>query len=309
MRKVRWLSLGVLLVSIAYFVFYNWNVWRTKDNLGPVITMEETQVYAKVSDGEEVLLQGVTAVDAKDGDVTSSLVVESISDFVDGQTRYVNYAAFDSDNHVSKASRKLIYVDYTSIRFSLDVPLRFAATSSGTKDILGYVHAEDCLDGDISDRITFSANSKIDMYSPGEYAAELTVKNSAGDKTVLPVVITIYDTAEENAAPKIELSQYLVYTTVGNPLDPKTFLSNVTWRSTEYALTDGLGTFCVDTSELTDEERLVYQESSPAVSYDRFTIVDPTDYQTPGVYEIEYLLEDDSDHVGKVNLVVVVEEV
>lgn len=308
MRKVRWLSLGVLLVSIAYFVFYNWNVWRTKDNLGPVITMEETQVYAKVSDGEEVLLQGVTAVDAKDGDVTSSLVVESISDFVDGQTRYVNYAAFDSDNHVSKASRKLIYVDYTSIRFSLDVPLRFAATSSGTKDILGYVHAEDCLDGDISDRITFSANSKIDVYSPGEYAVELTVKNSAGDETVLPVTVTIYDAAEENAAPKIALSQYLVYTTVGKRLDPKSFLSNVTWRSTEYTLTNGRGTFCIDTDGMTEEEGLAYEDSSPAVSYDLFAIIDSTDYQTPGVYEIEYMLEDDSEHVGKVNLVVVVEE-
>lgn len=272
MKKFKWLSLVVLAVSVAVFTVYSVGSWREKEDQAPAITMEETELYVSVTDDDAVLLQGVTAYDDMDGDVTGSLIVESLSDFVDENTRYVNYAAFDSNHHVAKASRKIIYTDYQPTRVSITAPLRFAAVTSGTKELLGNVYAEDCLDGDISDQVVIANDTSVNVNNPGEYKVNLTVTNSAGDQAVIPVTITMYTNAEESAAPKIQLSQYLVYTTVGKAMNPLDFITN------------------------------------PVDSYEGYVINDPTDYQTPGTYEIEYQLSDGKGHVGKAHLVVVVEE-
>lgn len=272
MKKLKWLSLILLVISIAYFAVYNIQAWRTKDDRGPEITMETEEILVSVTDGEEALLEGITAMDAKDGDVTGSVVIESISDFVDANTRYVNYAAFDSDHHVSKASRKVIYTDYTPIRFSMDAPLRFSVTSSGTKELLDGVHAQDCLDGDVSDNVLFSADSVINVNAAGDYAAKLMVQNSAGDEMVLPVTVTIYNTAEESVLPAVQLSQYLVYTPKGSEIDPMSYI--------------------------------VHEEDDQ----DSYSVIGSVDYNTPGVYEIQCIREDSMGHIGRVDLIVVVEE-
>lgn len=310
MSRVKWLSLVVLLCSVLAFIGYNREALGDGDSLGPVIEMDEDRIYASIKDGEETFLNGMKAVDAKDGDVTDSLVVESISGFTDDKRRYVNYAAFDSDNHVSKISRELVYTDYTPIRFSIEEPLCFPTSYSET-DILKNVYAEDCLEGDISDRVSFSTDSQGLDYTPGDYTVVLEVTNSLGDVEKLPVTVSIYESADYNAAPQISLSQYLVYTTVGQSLNPTAYLDSVVYRGTKYGVTEGRGTFGVDTSEWDSDERKEFQEEqkdNPTVSYDKFQITGSVDYQIPGVYELQYSLEDDDSNVGKVNLVIVVEE-
>lgn len=312
MKKIKWLSLVVLAFSIVAFARYNWTVLKNKDVTGPIIRMEEEQIYVSVDDKDKALLQGMTAVDAKDGDVTDSLVVESISGFVEENKRYVNYAAFDSDNHVTKVSRKMTYTDYKPIHFSLEESLRFPSTSYGSMDILGNVRAQDCLDGDISDRIKFSTDSSVYLYAVGEYDVTLEVTNSAGDTAQLPVTITIYDNTRQNMIPKINLSKYLVYTKKGTPLNPLSYLDTIIYQGTEYAVTEERGTFCVDTSGMSWEELKTFQEEqkeNPSVSKEKFIVQDNIDYQIPGVYEIKYSLMDDDENIGNVNLVVVVEEV
>ena len=56
--------------------------------------------------------------------MTGSILVEKLSDLYDGNRRLVTYAAFDSDDNVSKASREIVYTDYSSPRFSLTHALR-----------------------------------------------------------------------------------------------------------------------------------------------------------------------------------------
>lgn len=311
MKKIKWLSFAVLLFSIAAFGAFQWKKIKNRDTLGPVISMSEEQIYVSVKDKETALLQGMTALDAKDGDVTDSLAVESISGFVEENKRYVSYAAFDSDNHVTKASRKLVYTDYEPTRFSLEDSLRFPATSYGSLDLLSIVRAQDCLDGDISDRVNFSTDSSVYVYYTGDYEVTLEVTNSAGDTAQLPVTITIYDSAKENMAPHIALTDYLVYTKKGRSLEPLDYLDTVTYRGTEYEVTQERGTFDVDTSEMSRDELKAFQEEqkeSPSVCRDKFMIQDHTDYQTPGVYEIQYTLMDEDENTGEVNLIVVVEE-
>ena len=61
-------------------------VWRVpdaaanrKDGKGPEISMDNSEISVSIHADEAELLSGVTAYDAKDGDVTDSLAVEHIS--------------------------------------------------------------------------------------------------------------------------------------------------------------------------------------------------------------------------------------
>lgn len=58
---------------------------------------------------EEELLRGVTARDSVDGDVTDSIVLESVSLNDEDATVVVTYAARDNSNNVARASRILEY--------------------------------------------------------------------------------------------------------------------------------------------------------------------------------------------------------
>ena len=307
MRRFGWAALLLLLASIGAFGWYSWNYYQNLDTLGPAITIEGDNIEVSVNDDEKALLAGVTAYDAKDGDVTDSLGIESLSEFTQGTTtRKIHIVAFDSSGHVSKATRQITYTDYTPARFSLDAPLRFARSSYAI-DILGQVHAEDCLDGDVSMQINFAQNSTINVDTVGQYQTQLEVTNSAGDTQALPVNITIYDSLVENAAPKIILSSYLVYTRTKVRLEPADFIDKIVYKGTEYLPTTERGTFRVDTEGWDRWSLEAFRKEEPTVNYDWFEIEDLVDYDTPGTYEIHYNIEDADGNRGTTTLIVVVD--
>lgn len=78
------------------------------DRQAPEIFIDGTIVY---QDGmQEELLEGVTAKDEQDGDVTASLVVETVTPNVKSETAVVIYAARDNSNNIAKASRIVEYI-------------------------------------------------------------------------------------------------------------------------------------------------------------------------------------------------------
>lgn len=306
-KKTAILCTVLLAASVALFVVYNLREYQERDTLGPIIDMNSPEIYVSVSDPESQLLYGMTAKDAEDGDVTGSILVESISNFIEEDTRIVRYAAFDSSNNVTKASRRLIYTDYTPIVFTLDAPLRFPV-SAYSRDYLSVLHARDCLDGDISDRVVFSADSVINTNTAADYQVTLEVTNSAGEIFRLPVTVTLYSPYEVTDAPTITLTNYLVYIGQGEALDPMEYLKSVTYRNKEYTLTNGQGTFAVDTEDWTREELEEFREREPEVNRDLFEITNLVNSDIPGTYEVEYTLDDLDGNRGRVRLVVVVEE-
>ena len=82
----------------------------TDDRKGPEIELpaDGDVTYEEGSDTAS-LLEGVTATDEKDGDVTDSLVIENIFPNDDHTSASVVYAAKDSHNNVSKATRRVNY--------------------------------------------------------------------------------------------------------------------------------------------------------------------------------------------------------
>lgn len=102
-------KLGVLMaiICVGLVAFVAWTRVGA-DKTGPEIRYgNESLVYHEgMSDSE--LLEGVTAFDEKDGDVTDSLAVESAYPVEDGQVVVV-YVAKDKSNNITKSKQFYAY--------------------------------------------------------------------------------------------------------------------------------------------------------------------------------------------------------
>ena len=111
-NKIKVVGLGSVVVVILFIgLFFT----AFSDKEGPVITIDNSKelVYQE-GDDESILLQGVSATDKKDGDVSETLRIDNI--LVDGNVVKVKYAAKDSHNNVTitDSYRVIKYISITS---------------------------------------------------------------------------------------------------------------------------------------------------------------------------------------------------
>ena len=97
--------LGVLnlLLIVGGVVLY-----MGKDRTAPEITLEEVAYIYEKGLAEDILLEGVTAWDAQDGDVTERVVVEKIVTDKRQKIAIITYGVADSAGNVCRASRSLV---------------------------------------------------------------------------------------------------------------------------------------------------------------------------------------------------------
>lgn len=290
MKKIRIFSVMVFAVSLALFAFFRVKHSRIDDTIAPRISMDSDTIEVSVSDGEEAMLAGVTASDSNDGDVSDTLIVESMGQFLSPGRRNITVAAFDSSSNVAKQTRQVIYTDYTGPKFSLSAPLRFPLNAT---DILENVTAYDVLDGDITNQIKISQSTIMNTMVADEYDTVLTVSNSAGDTVKLPCTVTIYDNSVTSGAPDIRLSEYLIYVPAGTSISPWNYVEEVNMRGIQFTRAEDGNLYSPDmTMSLTKSD---------------FSIKGEVDTSTPGTYEYVYKLTDSTNRTGKVRLIVVVE--
>ena len=142
MKKLKLVSFVIFCISLAASLIFWFTQVRKGDRIGPVITMDQQELTVGLNATDEDFLQGVKAVDENDGDVTDSLVVESVSNFLGGGRRLVVYAAVDRHNNVSRANRIVQYEGYTSPKFYLKEPLCFESGGASKNDFLMQFQAD-----------------------------------------------------------------------------------------------------------------------------------------------------------------------
>lgn len=100
---------GLIVLWLALFAGTA-AVMVTSDRKGPEIAVPSgvDVTYEEGSD-TALLLEGVTATDDRDGDVTDSVVIENIFPNDDRTGASVIYAAKDSHNNVTKVTRRVNY--------------------------------------------------------------------------------------------------------------------------------------------------------------------------------------------------------
>lgn len=221
----------LMITAAAMILLYGLNrilLYRSFDKSVPEITFEQNMLQVSVEVTEEELLEGVKATDKKDGDVTETVIIESISKMLEDNVRVVTYAAFDKDNNVGKAERKIQYTDYKAPRFSLEEPLGSSSLTANAGDMLAPLKAMDCVDGDISDQIVITSMDIGGLSAEdASLICEVQVTNSSGDIASLKLPVSV--SMSGNSGNKmIELKEYLIYTKVGKNVNLKSYIKEDT---------------------------------------------------------------------------------
>ena len=282
------LSLGIYMVAQRMSV--NVSV--------PTISMKEDTIDVSVEAEDKELLEGITATDKEDGDVTDSLIVES-KDNIIGKLhprRLITVVAFDSDNNATKAERTVRYTDYHEPTFSLEQPMRFPM---GTTDILSGIGAKDVFDGDITGRIKVSDEYTVDTERAGTYPMVFTVANTAGDVSKLKLNVEIYDPSEENGKPQIELRKGLVNLSVGDDFDP--------WRYVKKIVVDNR-TFVRKKDGILYCKQPATEEQKTMLTSEDVYIKNKVKNNKAGQYEVTYSITSESGLTGTARLIVVVHD-
>ena len=222
-KLLRRITLALFVMMLVAFIVFSVVERMTTDTTIPVITIDTDVIELSVKDKQERLFEGVAAYDAKDGDISDKVQIESISKFIEPGVCTVTYAVSDSDKHVVKHTRTLKYTDYTSPEFYMKRALVYGVDEA--LDIRAAVGARDCIDGDISERVAILTTDYI-RNTAGVFTVSLQVSNSKGDTIYLDV--TVHVEGNETMAPEIQLKKSLIYVKKGETPVFEDYLGDVT---------------------------------------------------------------------------------
>lgn len=217
------IMLFLTALSVGGVILYSVHKTMATGGAAPEISFAQEELKVNTSTDDRVLLQGVTATDPEDGDVTDSVMVEGISRFVEPNVVNVTYMAYDSQNHVARAMRRVYFKDYVSPRFSMSGPMVFM--SKNVVDMMDYIGASDMVDGNISLKTHASFDdTKSALATVGSHDVEISVTNSLGDTSRLTVPVMVVE--ELPHSEKIPLKTYLAYIDRWSEFDPAFYLAD-----------------------------------------------------------------------------------
>lgn len=274
MRIVRTTVVIITILSFALFGVTEVIRLVNRDTTLPVITSDREVLEIPCDYTEEQLLEGLTASDEEDGDLTSQIIAGSFSRFIEKGVSNMTYVVFDSADQPAMLTREVRFTDYHSPRFTLTEPLVFAEEEGSYTEAMARLGAQDMLDGNLKDWIT-QTETDVNYQRTGSYTMTVEVSNSFGDTSSagLPVHVV----SAESRTMDIELSTSILYVSAGSSVDPDSYIQRVT---------DARG-----------------DEADPG----RVSVSSNVDTQNPGVYEIHYEVSDGSS-AGETWLTVIVEE-
>ena len=222
---MKYVRIAVIILFVASLGLYGASWIREKqqaDPTRPQITSDRKVLEVPCQYEEEQLLEGLTAEDEKDGDLTDQIIVGSFSQFVEPGLCSVTYVVFDSANQPATLTRQVRFLDYRSPRFTLSEPLVFREGMG--ESAITLVGADDVLDKDLSSMVRL-VDSDVDYQTAGDYTITAEVTNSFGDveQEQLPVHVV----EGSNAALEIQLTTPIVYLGVGEEIDPNSYVEQV----------------------------------------------------------------------------------
>lgn len=314
MRWIRSISIAIFVVSVLLFAGSLVKLFMNRDTEGPIISMEQSRLSVSVQSDREEWLTEVSAWDEVDGDVTDSLMIENVSNFIGDDERQVGVAVFDESGNITKEVITVCYTDYMAPQFSLKEPLRFPSGTSSAS-LTQNLQAVDCLDGEITRWIQqYNAEgSQLNTSVKGVYQVIFSVSNSAGDVEKFQASVEIYDSAEEAAAPKLLLTDYLIYLEQGTEFDPLAYVELIVVDDVAYERQDDASfANVIDLEKQGDQEAGSTEEdmTNTIRTYDisGIKVDNPVNSSIPGWYEVAYTLTDHIHNEKTVRLLVCVQE-
>lgn len=241
MRTIKQ-ALIILLVLLVLGQLVTYFYLGSSDRkVPPVMNCPEEILEVSVDADKSGLLQGITAYDAQDGDLTNRIVIGGISKLIANDTAKVTYIVFDSDDNMASCVRRIRFTDYHRPTFAIIEPLIYSSTEEIS--ILPRLEAYDEKGKDISNKIRVStreATSNSEIFN-----VSIQVTNERGDTSLLTLPVQVLD--NDPLRPEIKLKEYLVYLEEGSEFNAISYIKGIPGR--DVTLTDIKIDGEVDTSE------------------------------------------------------------
>lgn len=275
MRIVRSLLIAFTILSSGLFGVSGLIKLSSRDTTEPKIESDREVLEIPCEYTQEQLLEGLSAADEKDGDLTDQIIAGPFSRFISEGVCNVTYVVFDSSNQPAALTRKVRFTDYHAPRFTLSEPLVFSEQEGNYSVVMQRLGAQDALDGDLKEWV-IQTDTDAAYQKAGTYTISVEVSNSMGDtaQADLPVHVVSADRRSVGIA----LTQGIVYVESGTQIDPYSYVSGVT-------AADG-----------------------SALDVSVVSVSSGVDVNTPGCYEIYYQATDIYGNMGETWLTVIVED-
>lgn len=226
---MRYFRPMIYTIFIGACFLFGWMLFqqhRGQDTVAnaPEITssVEVLELKVKEKENTEKLLEGLTASDKEDGDLTEEIMLTEVSDFEKSGKCTANYCVSDLDGNTTFFSRTIQYTDYTSPQFKIEKePVCYIDEEP---DLREFVSVFDSIDGDLTEKMTIDT-SKLDTSDAGLYPVTLEVTNSLGDQVSYRMFMCVKEATDNPTA--VKLTEYSILLEKGEDFDPEDYVDAV----------------------------------------------------------------------------------
>ena len=263
MKIIRLCVLALLILTIAGSAA-NAVLNRNGGGEAPAIKSTEDKISVPCKYTGSDLLQGMTASDEEDGDLTDRIMIGNFSGFKSRGVADLNYMVYDSDGNNDACTREVQFRDYKPPKISFNSPCVFFARESGSGDLKQNTRAYDMLDGDVTKRVRIT-KTDADFKEPGKYTFSVYVFNSFGDEVTMDFPVHILDPAQKGNT--VSLAAAIEYLGKGAAFHPEDYFNGVTNDNTGSPLPPDSYTLTVD-SDVDSSKEGMYEVHYSAASSD-----------------------------------------
>ena len=267
MKTIKIGLIGLLILLIACQAIITFRSHGNSDN-APVITFDgdEKQIFCQYT--KEELLEGVSAYDDEDGDLTEKILIGGFSDFTERGVSSLEYAVYDKDGNIATINRKVVFSNYVPPKIKLLAPCVFKATNNDYDfpSLPSYLEGWDIIDGNITKHMLINSTD-IKFSEPGKYTAAVYLKNSFGDEVNIELPIHIIDPGISGYS--IEFTEEpLIYTNKGDAVKPEKYIKAIRNEYTNEIIPDNEYELTINSNVNTSKDG-IYEIHFSATSPDK----------------------------------------
>jgi hypothetical protein len=180
-KHIKWVFIFILLLTLASCA---------SDEVAPVFSGVGNVEYT-IGDDEPNLLEGISALDDEEGDLTSAIVLDdSLVNYAVPGTYEVTITVSDSSGNTQTETFNVVVLqERLAPVISGANDLSFERGETGIEPLEG-VEAFDNVDGDLTSEVVFD-DSLVNYDAPGTYDAFYRVTDAAGNEAEVKVTVTI----------------------------------------------------------------------------------------------------------------------
>ena len=222
MKLIKGLLVLFLLLTITITIFSKNREEKTAGS-APIISSSLDPLTVSCNYTREDLMEGLTAYDSEDGDLSDSIIPGRLSHFKEKGISEIDYFVYDSDDNCGRYQREVVFLDYRSPEIAISDPLVFYTKDASDSVLMKCLYGNDCLDGDVKHIKVNSSN--INYAIAGEYTVSVSLINSFGDTATYDLPVHIITKAYKGL--EIRLNENLIYMKSGTKFDPEDFVKEV----------------------------------------------------------------------------------